>query len=179
VKFQKSIALISLALSVTSSGYHAVTRESVQDIRWSMQGYRKKLVGAVTAEASMLNMLQRLIRFSSKFLLSIGTSWKEIYSWPAAGETVDDALRRSVENVTSEKMTTEKVTTEKVTKEKDLVWPHQEILLFRFEIFLRQLHVVSPISQQTYSRESVLIGPAKRGVKWVISFVLLPVLPTA
>ena len=80
MKFQTSAALISLALSVTSSGYHAVTRESVQDIRWSMQGYRKKLVGAVTAEASMLNMLQRLIRFSSKLLLPIGASWKEIYS---------------------------------------------------------------------------------------------------
>ena len=66
MKFQASAAFINVALSVTSGGYHAVTRESIQDIRWSMQGYRKKLVGAVASEASMLNMLQRLIRFSSK-----------------------------------------------------------------------------------------------------------------
>ena len=44
VKFQTSAALVNVALSVTSSGYHAVTRESVQDIRWSMQGYERTIL---------------------------------------------------------------------------------------------------------------------------------------
>ena len=55
-----------VALSVTSGGYHALTKESMQDIRWSMQGYRKALVLEVQSEALMLNMLQRLIKFCSK-----------------------------------------------------------------------------------------------------------------
>jgi hypothetical protein len=64
---EKNVALINVALSCTVGGYYALTKESVQDIRWSMQGYRKTLVFAIKCEAMMLNMLQRLVKFSSKF----------------------------------------------------------------------------------------------------------------
>jgi hypothetical protein len=63
---ENNIALINVALSCTVGGYYALTKESVQDIRWSMQGYRKALVEEMKHEAVMLNMLQRLIKFSSK-----------------------------------------------------------------------------------------------------------------
>lgn len=69
-KLDKSVALVKVALSVTAGGYHALTKESMQDIRWSMQGYRKALVKEVGAEAVILNLLQQLIRFSStRFIL--------------------------------------------------------------------------------------------------------------
>jgi hypothetical protein len=64
-KHLTSPSLIRVALSVTSGGYYAHTKENMQDIRWSMQGYRKTLVGALSSEAIMLNMLQRLVKFSS------------------------------------------------------------------------------------------------------------------
>lgn len=68
-KLDKSVALVKVALSVTAGGYHALTKESMQDIRWSMQGYRKALVKEVGAEAVILNLLQQLIRFSSTLFL--------------------------------------------------------------------------------------------------------------
>ena len=67
--FDKNSALVNVALSVTLGGYYAFTKESIQDIRWSMQGYRKALVEEIKSEALMLNMLQRLIKFSSEFSL--------------------------------------------------------------------------------------------------------------
>jgi hypothetical protein len=67
-KSDKNSALINLALSVTAGGFYAHTKESIQDIRWSMQGYRKLLVAEIEAEYVMLNMLQRLVKFSSTLL---------------------------------------------------------------------------------------------------------------
>jgi hypothetical protein len=65
-KSTKNSSLINVALSVTVGGYYAHTKESIQDIRWSMQGYRKLLVAEIESEYVMLNMLQRLVKFSSK-----------------------------------------------------------------------------------------------------------------
>jgi hypothetical protein len=66
---QPLLGFIHVALSVTAGGYHALTTESLQDIRWSMQGYRKKMVREISTEARMLNMLQRLLKFSSMFIV--------------------------------------------------------------------------------------------------------------
>lgn len=129
----------------------------MQDIRWSMQGYRKALVGAIPAEANMLNMLQRFVKFSSQlFSLILFFRISQI-----AGETVDMILRRNLD---------------RASLSPGEIWPRQEISLFRLSLFRFLLQQTNPFSTVSCSRKHLtpmILGVVQGKMRFIYAAVSL------